>query len=224
LVPGALLVRGAGALAETRAYLEGLFTIQDPGAQLAARLCDPKPGEKVLDACAGVGGKATLLAELAGGRAQIDAVDRSSGKLALLKEHAVRLGARSVTSHVCDLREPLPHGLGPYDRALLDAPCSGLGTLRRHPETKWRREASDQRRLARLQTELLETCAERIRPGGLLVYAVCTLTTVEGPEQITRFLDDHDDFAAEGAPRITLPHRDGADGFFVARLKRRGHS
>ena len=220
LVSRGLLVRGGGALHETRAYLEGLFTLQDPGAQLVAEMLGAAPGEKILDACAGVGGKSTHLAELGGGRAHIDAVDQSEQKLSLLSEHALRLGVGTIQPHVLDLREPLPPGLGPYDRALLDAPCSGLGTLRRHPEIKWQREANDVKALAELQADLLENVAERVRPGGQLVYSVCTLTVDEGPEQLAAFLEVHDDWEIEGKPRITLPERDGADGFYIARLRR----
>jgi 16S rRNA (cytosine967-C5)-methyltransferase len=224
LVARALLVRGGGALHETRAYLEGDFTLQDPGAQLAAELLGAASGERILDACAGVGGKSTHLAELAGDRAQIDAIDQSESKLALAREHALRLGLGSIRTHVLDLREPLPPTFGAYDRALLDAPCTGLGTLRRHPEIKWQREANDTKELACVQADLLENVAERMRPGGILVYAVCTLTVDEGPDQLAAFLGAHEDWEIDGKPRITLPERDGADGFYIARLHRLGNS
>jgi 16S rRNA (cytosine967-C5)-methyltransferase len=223
LVRHGLIVRGGGVLADTSAFREGLFTLQDPAAQLCSEWLAPEPGDRILDACAGLGGKSTHLAELAQGQAQIDAVDRSEQKLSLLRENAMRLGARGITTHALDMRE-LPPSLDGYDRALLDAPCSGLGTLRRHPEIKWQREANDVAELAALQAELLERCAERVRPGGVLLYSVCTLTVREGPGQIAWFLGEHDDWEAMGGPRITLPQRDGADGFFLARLKRRGHS
>ncbi|HJZ86897.1 MAG TPA: 16S rRNA (cytosine(967)-C(5))-methyltransferase RsmB [Polyangia bacterium] len=224
IVADGLLVRGAGALHDTGAYLSGLFTLQDPGAQLASIMVAPQPGERVLDACAGVGGKSMHLAQLAGDRAHIDAVDHSPQKLALLREHALRLGVGSVKAHQLDLLAPLPPALGPYDCALLDAPCSGLGTLRRHPEIKWQREANDIRDLADLQARLLATVAERVRPGGRLLYSVCTLTIDEAPAQVAAFLTEHEDWQAEGEPRITLPHRDAADGFYLAGLRRRAHS
>jgi 16S rRNA (cytosine967-C5)-methyltransferase len=220
LVQRALLVKGGGALHETQAYLEGLFTLQDPGAQLASEMLGAAPGEKILDACAGVGGKSTHLAELAGDRAEIDAIDSSEQKLSLAREHALRLGLGCIRTRVLDLREPLPPVLGPYDRALLDAPCTGLGTLRRHPEIKWQREANDTKELADLQADLLDNVAERVRPGGTLVYSVCTLTVDEGPAQLASFLEIHEDWELDGKPRITLPERDGADGFYIARLRR----
>jgi 16S rRNA (cytosine967-C5)-methyltransferase len=216
----ALQVRGAGALHETVAYQHGLFTLQDPGAQLASELLAPRPGERVLDACAGVGGKSTHLAELAGDRGHVDAVDKSGQKLALLREHAARLGLRSIETHELDLQRPLPTELAPYDRVLLDAPCSGLGTLRRHPEIKWQRDVHDLAGLVELQAQLIETVAERVRPGGVLLWSVCTLTVSEGPARVAEFLAGHEGWERDGEPRITLPHRDGADGFFLQRLRR----
>jgi len=223
LVPGAVLAENAGALAETTAYLEGRFTLQDPAAQLASILVDPQPGERILDACAGVGGKSTHLAALTGDGGQIDAVDLSAQKLALAREHALRLGLRGITTHQHDLRAALPPSLSGYDRALVDAPCTGLGTLRRHPEIKWHREAGDVRDLVALQTRLLDTVAAAVRPGGTLVYAVCTLTLDEGPAQIEAFLEGRDGWEKD-EERVTLPHRDAADGFFLARLRRRTDS
>jgi 16S rRNA (cytosine967-C5)-methyltransferase len=195
--------------------------VQDPAAQLAARLCDPQPGERVLDACAGVGGKATHLAALAGGRAEIDALDRSAQKLALLEEHALRLRVGPIRARVCDIAAGLPKDLGPYDRALLDAPCSGLGTLRHHPEAKWERTEADLPALAALQGRLLTAVADRVRPGGRLVYAVCTLTAPEGPGVVDAFVRAHPAWHAAGPARIVQPQVDAADGFFLAVLERR---
>jgi 16S rRNA (cytosine967-C5)-methyltransferase len=223
LSPRAFLVTGGGALSETTVYREGRLALQDPGAQAAALLVDPRPGERILDACAGLGGKSMHLADLADDRGVIDAVDVSDQKLALLEEHALRLGIRSVTPRRLDLRAPEAAALGPYDAALLDAPCSGLGTLRRHPEAKWQRGPEQLAELARLQAELLQGVAARVRPGGRLIYSVCTLTVPEGPAQIDGFLGAQPGWTAEPA-RLVLPHRDRADGFFLCRLRRLGES
>jgi 16S rRNA (cytosine967-C5)-methyltransferase len=163
------------------------------------------------------------LADLAGDRGVIDAVDISDQKLALLEEHGLRLGVRSITPRQLDLRAPEAAALGPYDAALLDAPCSGLGTLRRHPEAKWQRGPEQLGELARLQAELVEHVAARVRPGGRLIYSVCTLTVPEGPAQIEAFVRAHPGWTAEPA-RLILPHRDRADGFFLCRLRRLGLS
>jgi 16S rRNA (cytosine967-C5)-methyltransferase len=224
--PEALLVRGGGAPETLAVFQEGLCTVQDLAAQLVGRLCGAAPGERVLDACAGVGGKSTHLAELAraaGGRAEIHAADTSRRKLDLGQDSARRLGLDEIRAFELDLADAAARAaqLAPsYDRVLLDAPCSGLGVLRRHPEAKWRRRPADVAELAALQARLLGGLAPLVRPGGVLVYAVCTFTAEEGPAQLAHFLAAHPEFAADGEPLVTWPHRDDADAFFAARLRR----
>jgi 16S rRNA (cytosine967-C5)-methyltransferase len=233
LAPDALAARGGGDLFSTATYARGDFLAQDLGAQLAVRMLEPRPGEVLLDACAGVGGKATYLAALAGNRATIDAADRSARKLELCADHAHRLGVtglRTIEADLTDANAPLRPA---YDRVLLDAPCSGLGVLRRHPEAKWRTAPEDVTALAALQARLLAALAPRVKPGGALVYAVCTFTEPEGPQQVRAFLVEHPDFwiepwgaapsalvSVEGELR-TWPHRDDADAFYAVRMRRR---
>jgi 16S rRNA (cytosine967-C5)-methyltransferase len=234
--PDALAARHGGDLFTTAAYRAGAFMAQDLGAQLVARLLGAQPGERILDACAGMGGKSTYLAALSGDGATIDAADLSSSKLALAQDHAQRLGMKSIRTIEADLtREDAPLAPG-YDRVLLDAPCSGLGVLRRHPEAKWTRTPADIKALAEFQAALLARLASRVRPGGLLVYAVCTFTEEEGPAQLERFLRTHGDFQVEPAGTVeatlaeltaadgtlrTWPHRDDADAFYAVRLRHR---
>ena len=233
LAPEALSVMRAGDVFRTESYGRGEFTGQDLGAQLIARLVDPQPDERILDACSGVGGKSTHLAALSHNRAHIDAADANERKLDLARDAAHRLGAdriRFVSADLTDAAAPLAPD---YDRVLLDAPCSGLGVLRRHPELKWRRTHDEVKALATLQAQLLAALAPRVRPGGLLVYAVCTFTDEEGPLQIRAFLAAHPQFAVEPAPPDfaplaaeegairTWPHRDNADAFYAMRLRRR---
>lgn len=220
MTPEGLLARGAGSVDDLALFQEGLVTVQDIAAQLVGRLCGAAPGERILDACAGVGGKSTHLAELAGGQATIDAADLSRRKLDLAEDAARRLGVtiRTVEADLTRADAPLAAS---YDRVLLDAPCSGLGVLRRHPEGKWRRRPEEIAELAELQRRLLAAVAGRVRPGGVLVYSVCTFTPEEGAGQVARFLDGHPDFARDGEPLVTWPHRHDADGFFAARLRRR---
>jgi 16S rRNA (cytosine967-C5)-methyltransferase len=234
LLPGALRLRGGDGVFDTAAYVEGRVTAQDLGAQLVGALVDPRPGETVLDACAGLGGKTTQLAERMDDRGQLDAVDRAARKLELGQDHARRLGLTIVRSIEADLLAagaPLRAG---YDRVLLDAPCSGLGVARRHPEVRLRRGGEEIGALAELQARLLDAVAARVRPGGVLVYAVCTYTDEEGPQQIERFLARTSGFARDldaplppaltgrGGPGElrTWPHRDDADAFYAARLRR----
>src|SRR6185312_6549739 len=155
-----------------------------------------------------------------GAGASIDSADVSARKLELAADLAHRLGVRSTTPITCDLTDPRAPLAAAYDRVLLDAPCSGLGVLRRHPEAKWRRTSDDAVALAALQARLLDALAPRVRPGGVLVYSVCTYTDAEGPAQLERFLAAHRDFMKSGEPLRTWPHRDDADGFFAVRLER----
>jgi 16S rRNA (cytosine967-C5)-methyltransferase len=233
--PEALLVRGAGAPETLSVFQAGLCTVQDLGAQLVARLLGAAPGERILDACAGVGGKAAHVAELGrmaqaahGGAAaaaplEIHAADSSRRKLDLGDDSARRLGLNEIRGFEVDLTDAaaIAQKLAPsYDRVLLDAPCSGLGVLRRHPEAKWRRRPADVVALAALQAKMLQALAPLVRPGGVLVYSVCTMTAEEGPAQIAAFVAAHPEFHLDGPPLTTWPHRDDADAFFAQRLRR----
>jgi 16S rRNA (cytosine967-C5)-methyltransferase len=218
--PEAFRVDGAGDPAALRCFADGLATAQDLAAQLIAHLVEPAPGERILDACAGVGGKSTHLAALAGDRAQIDSADVSERKLDLGAELARRLGVTSTRPIVCDLTDPAAPLQLQYDCVLLDAPCSGLGVLRRHPEAKWRRQPEDSRALAELQARLVDALVPRVRPGGRFVYSVCTYSDDEGPCQLQRLLDRHPQLVPDGEPLITWPHRDDADAFWAVRLRR----
>ena len=238
--PLALHVRGAGALTGTAPFREGAIYIQDESSQLAALALMPRPGERILDACAGVGGKATQIAELAGNRAAILAVDPDAGRLALLAENVQRLGAAGIEIRRGDLLGPSVVGAERFDAVLLDAPCSALGTIPRHPEIKWSKRASDPKRLAALQLRLLERSADLLTPGGRIAYSTCSTEPEEGEEVIARFLAAHPgfraaDFGALGDSGIlnvaelltpegylrAWPHRHGIGGAFVALLSRR---
>ena len=230
----ALQVRGAGDPSLSPSFRAGLWTVQDLGAQLVGVLAAPAAGATILDACAGVGGKSTHLAELAtlsGSPARIDAIDRAAAKLRLLDDTARRLGLSGIRTVAASLDAASPGLAAAYDLVVLDAPCSGLGVVRRHPEAKARLAPADVTALARTQAELLDAAAARVAPGGALVYAVCTFTRAEGPDQLAAFLARHPDFsvvppppalaaATEGGAVRTWPHRHGADGFFTVRLQR----
>jgi 16S rRNA (cytosine967-C5)-methyltransferase len=232
LAPDALRIDGGGDPTQTRAFAEGLCTAQDLATQLVGRLVEPRAGERLLDACAGVGGKSTHLAQLAGDRASIDSADLSERKLELAADAARRLGVGSLHPVVCDLTDEKAPLQPSYDRILLDAPCTGLGVLRRHPEAKWRRAPGDARALAELQAQMLAALAPRVAPNGLLVYSVCTNTAEEGPAQLRAFLAARPQFAVEPLPEglaaladadgalRSWPHRHDADAFYAVRLRR----
>jgi len=241
--PDALRVRGAGALTETASFREGAIYFQDESSQLAALVLAPRAGERILDACTGVGGKATQIAELSGNGATIVAVDQDSGRLARLAENAQRLGAKGIEPRRGDLLDPATCSGERFDAVLLDAPCSSLGTIPRHPEIKWAKKASDPKRLAELQLRLLERSGDLLVPGGRIVFSTCSTEPEEGEEVITRFRKTRPDFrvAKIGAqPSVagevrnlealltsrgflrTWPHRHCIGGAFVALLQKSG--
>ncbi|MDQ7849696.1 MAG: 16S rRNA (cytosine(967)-C(5))-methyltransferase RsmB [Armatimonadota bacterium] len=217
-LPEALRVRGTLAL-RLDLYREGLVTMQDEGAMAVAHFLAPHPGETVLDGTAGSGIKATHLAELMRNQGRIVAMDIQPAKLKALSGHCARLGIDIVEAHHLDARQAGAHFRGRMDRVLVDAPCTGLGVLGRRPEIRWRIAPQDIPALAAQQRSLLIGVAEAVRPGGTLVYAVCSLEPEEGPEVVERFLRLRPAFILEEA-RLLLPHRHGTDGFYMARLRR----
>jgi 16S rRNA (cytosine967-C5)-methyltransferase len=217
-------------------YADGWFSVQGEASQLVAFLLGARAGEHVLDVCAAPGGKATHMAELMDDRGDIVAIDLSAPGIRRLQSMAQRLGLSILHPTVADVTTWHP-GNNKFDRILVDAPCSGLGTLRQHPEIKWRRTPEDIARLATLQERMLLRAAEWVRPGGVLVYATCTVSTAENEEVINAFLcerssfvvDDPRPFLPQCATELigsdgylrTFPHRHGLDGFFAVRLKAR---
>ncbi|HUJ28530.1 MAG TPA: 16S rRNA (cytosine(967)-C(5))-methyltransferase RsmB [Myxococcales bacterium] len=226
----AVLGAGAPPALDIEGHEQGLFQAQDEAAQLVTLFAAPRADDRVLDACAAPGGKACHLAELS---ASVLAVDLHARKARQVAEAAQRMGLGNLDSRAADATLPLPGvAESSFDLVLLDAPCSGLGTLRRHPEVKLRRTPADVDRLAQLQAKLLSSVARYVKPGGLLVYALCTLTPEECDEQVARFTKSASQFHVEPPPPgfpadclagdflRTLPHRTGTDGFFAARLRR----
>jgi 16S rRNA (cytosine967-C5)-methyltransferase len=219
---------------------EGRGLVQGEASQLVARMLGARPGDRVLDLCAAPGGKASDLAAQAGANGTVVAVDRNPDGVFRLRGIARRLGLGSVQPLIADGRALRFSRGRTFDRVLVDAPCSGLGTLRQHPEIRWRRQAADLAQLAQLQGELLRSAADLVRVGGTLVYATCTLVWIENDDVLDRFLAAHPAFRTED-PRPylpdaargfvdgrgilrTFPHRDGLDGFFAVRLKRETES
>jgi 16S rRNA (cytosine967-C5)-methyltransferase len=234
LWPHAFRVRGVGGPAELPGFAEGLWIPMDEGGILPVAALDLRPGQRVLDATAGGGGKTALIAAAVAPDGEVVALDRSPRASRRLGAAIERLGLPGVSPRVGDAREV--GGLGEFPRVLLDAPCTGLGTLRRRPEIKWRRRAEDLPTAQALQRELLAGTARAVAPGGLLVYSTCSLEPEETDDVIAWFLDRHrgfslDDLGALGDPMGGLagggvlrawPHRHETDGFFVARMRRSG--
>jgi len=213
------------------AFAAGLVEVQDEGSQLIALACGPANGERVLDLCAGAGGKALALAAAAPAAA-ILATDSNRSRLSKLGPRAERAGA-AIEARLLNPPnelEQLADWRDAADLVLVDAPCSGSGTWRRNPEGRWRLTPGRLDRVIQLQQHLLDLAAELVKPGGRLVYAVCSLLSREGAGQIDRFLADRSSWISEEAPigggrsdgagRLLTPGRDRTDGFFVARLRR----
>ena len=232
---GLLLVSPAAGLRVTASWREGLIRIQDEASQLIALLLSPEPGENLLDLCAGTGGKTLHLAALMENRGSITAVDLYPDKLRQLQEEAGRLGVTIVETQVADALALPETFRDAFDRVLLDAPCSGLGTIRRNPEIRWRLAPKDLNNCMQIQKRLLRSAADCVRPGGRLVYSVCTVTPEENEAVIEDLLKNRPDFSlikppiAGGIPPElidpagffrTFPHLHGTDGFFAALLIR----
>jgi len=234
LLAEALRVREGGRLRHDPLVAEGHVQVMDEGSALVVALLDPRPGETVLDACAGGGNKTTRMAALMGNAGRIVALDVSDRARRRLCEACARLGAAIVEAKAGDAREASRHVPEGADRVLVDAPCTGLGTLRRHPEIRWRVSEADLARLAALQGALLRGAAQAVRPGGCLVYAVCSTEPEEGEavaEAFARaspaFLEEVPaSFPAQSCTRLpaggfrTFPHRQGCDGFYFIRWRR----
>jgi 16S rRNA (cytosine967-C5)-methyltransferase len=213
----------------------GVLVPQSRASAFVVALLDPRPGERVLDLCAGPGIKSTQVAARTGDNAEIVAVERDRGRAGEIRELCARLGARGVRVVEADAaRDDLGEG---YDRVLVDPPCSDLGTLASRPDARWRKSPRRIVELARLQGEILDRALPALRPGGTLVYSTCTISRRENEDRVAAALlaagervaaddlgADHPTLASHHAPRFiqTRPDRDGTDGFFIARIRRRG--
>jgi len=237
--PEGLNIEGFFSLGSLAAFKEGLFQVQDESSMLACRTLMPRPGTRVLDSCGAPGGKTTHLAQLMENQGEILAVDIHPHKLKLIHENCSRLGINIVEGLAGDARE-LPEKLrGWADFVLVDAPCTGLGVLRRRPDARWRKKPDQLPAIVQLQAEILTSAARCLKAGGVLVYSTCTVTHEENLGQIADFLNRHPDFVLEdltpflpegldcektmaGGYLQILPHRHGMDGFFISRMRKKG--
>jgi 16S rRNA (cytosine967-C5)-methyltransferase len=227
--PVGITLPSLGRVEDVFGYSEGLWQVQDEAAQLVGVYAAFPETARVFDACAAPGGKACHLAE----HHEVLATDLHANKMRKIESEANRLGLTGRLKWAAhDATQPIPEDWGEFHAFLVDAPCSGLGTLRRHPELRYRRKEEDIGRLAALQRKILENCQEAVPPGGLLCYAVCTSEPQEGADQVEMFLRSHPEWTAEPpvlaglklplsqAYLRTLPGPEGWDGFFAARLRK----
>ncbi|MBI2421212.1 MAG: 16S rRNA (cytosine(967)-C(5))-methyltransferase RsmB [Candidatus Hydrogenedentes bacterium] len=229
-LPEEYAFESAGPLFQSKWFQEGHFTLQDGASMIAARLLEPQPGERVLDVCAAPGSKSAHLVELSGGEAHVLAADANWNRLHQVLENRERLGAEAAMAVLCmdGLR---PAVAGNFDAVLVDAPCSGLGTLRRHPDLKWRMTPSDITELAAKQADLLRSAAALCKNGGRIVYSVCTFTPQETHQVVDALLAEGG-LELDAGPEIldswktskgkyqTLPSEGELDGFFLTRFRK----
>lgn len=231
-LPQGLRLESAGAVTDLPGYQEGWWVIQDSSAQLVSHLLAPQPGETIIDACAAPGGKTTHIAELIGDRGRIIACDRAAKRLNKVRENAARLQLNSIQIEVGDSRNKSEFA-NIADRVLLDAPCSGLGTLHKRPDIRWRQTSEAIAELAKRQRELLIEVATWVKPKGILVYATCTLNILENEKVIQSFLENNSNWSIQspsdaiaqnwvttGGWIKVYPHRHNMDGFFMVGLVR----
>ncbi len=237
-----IVVRGGGALFKTDLYKDGMFSLQDEASQLASPSLGVEAGMRILDVCAAPGIKGTFCAELMADKGAVLSVEINHTRSLMITENARRLGIRCLVTATADITRP-PFGAGArFDRVMVDPPCSGLGVIRRNPEIKWRLKPADLTNLVSGQQRILSAAAAFVRPGGAVVYSVCTINPDEGAGVVEQFLQSHRDFFLEDVGPIlgeacasliengavfTPPDRfsddDEAipDGFYIARIVRR---
>jgi len=236
--PEGLIVEDLGSVEASPSFQEGLFYVQDEASQLVSHALKPLPGAKVIDVSAAPGGKTTHLAQLMENRGLILAGDIHPGRLEMIKENCRRLGIECVETVQIDAREWGSRYPEVAEYLLIDAPCSGLGVLRRRPDARWRKELNQIGEMSQLQLEILMGASKALKPGGILVYSTCSIAREENQEVIRKFLEQDPYFKMVSLEHINtllpadlkedtrkgwlqfLPQRHGTDGFFIARLKK----
>jgi 16S rRNA (cytosine967-C5)-methyltransferase len=229
--PEGIICREFPALGSLASLQQGLFQVQDESSMLVAHVLDPQPGEFVIDACGAPGGKSTHLAAKMQNRGQVLSVDIHAHKSAITRENALRLGIDIIEAKTMDALELGALYSSQADRVLVDAPCSGLGVLRRKPDSRWRKTEALVLELPLLQQAILHSAAACVKPGGVLVYSTCTTEPEENEAVLRGFLSQHPEYVLQNTGQFLpqqrpenlvqlWPHVDGVDGFFIARLIR----
>ncbi|TPN85097.1 RsmB/NOP family class I SAM-dependent RNA methyltransferase [Aquimarina algicola] len=220
--PNALQLTERANVFSTQAFKDGLFEVQDASSQLVADFLDVQPGQRVIDTCAGAGGKTLHLSAILQNKGQIIAMDIYANKLKELKRRARRAGAHNIEPRVIESTKDIKKLYAKADRVLIDAPCSGLGVLSRNPDAKWKLQPEFIHNIKQTQAEILERYSKMVKPGGKLVYATCSILPSENQDQVNTFLSKEigQDFTFIKDKKI-LSHQSGYDGFYMALLERK---
>jgi len=218
--PDALLLIERANVFKTQAFKKGLFEMQDASSQLVSAYLDIKPGMRVVDTCAGAGGKSLHLAALMENKGQLIALDIFEHKLQDLKKRAKRNGAHNIDTRTINSTKVIKKLKESADRVLIDAPCSGLGVLKRNPDAKWKLQPDFIERIKKTQAEILDNYSQILKPGGKLVYATCSILPSENEEQVERFLKNHPEFEFISENKVSAA-KSGFDGFYMALLQKK---
>jgi 16S rRNA (cytosine967-C5)-methyltransferase len=236
LPDGIRVAQGSGDVSQLPKFKEGWWSVQDASAQLVTYLLDPQPNEIIIDACAAPGGKTTHISDRLKNTGKVYALDRLANRLKKVEQNTARLGITNVQTVEIDAREFDADKVleSKCDRVLLDVPCSGLGTLHRHADARWRQTPEEPYKLAKTQSEILERATQWVKPEGVIVYSTCTIHPAENEEVIEQFLVNHPDwqivppsignpaahFASDHGWVKVLPHKHDMDGFFMVKLQK----
>ena len=221
-LPLALKLKERTNVFTTKPFKDGWFEVQDATSQKVAQLLDPKPGMRIVDACAGAGGKSLHIAALMDNKGQVIAMDIHDYKLAELKRRARRNGVHNIETRVIESSKTIKKLIEKADKVLIDAPCSGLGVLKRNPDTKWKLSPEFLEEIKKTQREILESYSRMVKPGGDLVYATCSILPSENQEQVNYFLNSENGKSFTLAQEdIISPAKSGFDGFYLALLRKK---
>ncbi|PRP66405.1 RsmB/NOP family class I SAM-dependent RNA methyltransferase [Nonlabens agnitus] len=220
--PDALILKERANVFQTELFQNGLFEVQDAGSQTIAPFAQVEPGMRVMDSCAGAGGKSLHLAALMENKGQIISTDIYNGKLNELKRRARRAGAHNIETRLIDSTKVIKKLDGKMDRLVIDAPCSGLGVLRRNPDAKWKLEPEFLDNIRKTQQEILQSYSRVVKPEGMMVYATCSILPSENDKQVETFLNSESgaDFELLDSQSL-MAHKDGFDGFYMALMKKK---
>ena len=218
--PDALLLRNRANIFRTDAFKKGYFEMQDASSQLVARYMNVKPGMRVIDACAGAGGKSLHLASLMENKGQLIALDIYQGKLNDLKKRAKRNSVHNIDTRLIESTKTIKKLKNSADRVLIDAPCSGLGVLKRNPDSKWKLQPEFIENIKKTQAEILDNYSQMLKVGGQMVYATCSILPSENEEQVQKFLTNHPEFSFISENKVS-PAKSGYDGFYMALLEKK---